>query len=170
LAREIVDDEKAVERFKGVLREQARAQLEASARGKHGEDIATLKADVESRRVTRELLRERYQSEMKSVKQFSGDTLSFRFKQEELARAEKVLDLISDRVITLQTEQGAPPRVTRMKPADPPLAPIERLPYKKLLLALLMGFCAPFGLAVFAERITLRVSDPVPSSSRPTWP
>jgi polysaccharide biosynthesis transport protein len=59
----------------------------------------------------------------------------------------------------LQTERGAPSRVTLMQPAEPPTVPIELFPFRKIALAVLASLCLPFALAVFWERLVGRVGD-----------
>lgn len=152
-------EEKALEQLKAALLKQTKEQLEATLYGKREEELAAMRVDLESRRVIKDLLKERYQSELKNVQQLSGDTISFKFKQDELAREEKVVELISERVLKLDTEQGAPARVAEMKRAEVPSAPEQRLPYRNMILALLGGFCLPFGLAVLKEQLARRITD-----------
>jgi capsular exopolysaccharide synthesis family protein len=160
-AEEVAREEQLLAKLHSEARKEAKEQLEMSLNGKREEELAALRSDLESRRITKQLLRDRYENEVRSAKQYSGDTLSLKFKQDELARAEKVFDLISDRALRLQTEQGAPPRVSRLNKAEAPASPMEKLPLPKMLLAMLGGLCLPFALAVFKEKIARRVSDPM---------
>ena len=77
-----------------------------------------------------------------------GDSVDLKFKQEALARAEVVLDLIADRILRLATERQAPSRVYAMQSAENPVVPIESFPYRNLGLVILAGLCAPFALAI----------------------
>ena len=74
----------------------------------------------------------------------SGDTIELEFKQAELARAETVLNLIETRTMQLRTERRAPERVELLARATPPSAPLEQVPYKRIAVASLAGFCLPF--------------------------
>lgn len=159
-AAEIQRAEELLKDLQADVRKQAREQLEVGTHGKRDEELAAIRSDLENRRVARQLLRERYEKELGSARKDSGDSLNLRFKQDELARAERVLELISDRALKLQTEQGAPPRVSKLRDAEAPEAPLEKLPYKLMLIATLGGLCVPFGLAVLKEHIARRVSVP----------
>ena len=55
------------------------------------------------------------------------------FKRDELARAEKLFEMIAQRLLQLQTERSAPSRVKLMQVAEPPQAPVESFPYKRIL-------------------------------------
>jgi capsular exopolysaccharide synthesis family protein len=106
-----------------------------------------------------QMLKERYEEQRKQVEQNSGETMELGFKRDELVRAEKVFELIAQRALQLQTERGAPARVTLMQPAEPPGNPVELFPFRNIALAVLACFCLPFGLAVGWERLVGRVSD-----------
>ena len=90
-------------------------------------------------------------SQMNDVKQVSGDALQLRFKQGELERAEKVYGMIANRILELNTETGAPERVTVIQSALVPRTPIEVFPHRNIWLAAIAGFSLPFlGLLAFS--------------------
>ena len=160
LSRGIADEEQALETFKAALRKQTKEQLAITLNGKREEELAALRSDLESRKITKKLIQDRYDRELKSAKGYSGDALSLKFKQDELAREERVFELISERIVKLNTEQGAPARVTRMtEKLDAPTAPVQSVPYMRLILAMLGGLVAPFGLVVLKEQMNRRVTD-----------
>jgi polysaccharide biosynthesis transport protein len=101
---------------------------------------------------------ERYEKQRKSVEQSNGDTMELAFTSDELTRAEKVFELIAQRALQLETERGAPSRVTLMRAAEPPLSP-QPFPYHKLAAAVLAGLCLPFALAVVWEQHAGRIAD-----------
>ena len=75
--------------------------------------------------------------------------MQLRLKQAELQRAEKIDELIAQRILELRTEKGAPERVSLLKMATPSTEPIDA-PYHNMLWAALTGFTLPFlGLIVF---------------------
>lgn len=158
-AKRVAANERSLEAMKKELRDEARLQLAARAVDENEDTLASLKSDLENREITRKLLEERYAFELKSVRSSSGDSVTLKFKQDELERAEEVLELISQRVMMLRTEKGAPPRVRKMESAQVPSAPIQSVPYLNMLLAMVAGLCAPFGLAVLKEQLTMRVTD-----------
>jgi capsular exopolysaccharide synthesis family protein len=124
------------------------------------EELAKMRSDRESCRVMEEMLQARYEKQRENTQQSSGDTMELGFKRDELARAEKVFELIAQRSLQLQTERGAPARITLMQSAEPPAAPIEEFPYRNIALVVLAGLCLPFALAVLWERVVGRVGDP----------
>jgi polysaccharide biosynthesis transport protein len=159
ISQQIQRNEKLLAQLRKDLQKQGQIELQSTTAAKRDDQIAALQADFDSRRITVELLRKRYVSEMKDVKQTSGDTLQLRFKQGELEREEKIYDLISERIVKLETEKGAPERVLIVQEAIAPNAPIEVFPYRNLLLAALAGLALPFGLALGLEKLIIRVSD-----------
>jgi hypothetical protein len=144
LSQQIQQSEKSLAQLRTDLRKQVRTELQLAAAAKRDEQIAALENELQSRRIAAEMLRARYESQMREGEQTNGDTMQLRFKQGELERAEKVYDLISQRIVELSTETGAPQRITVIQRALVPTAPIEALPYCGLLLAPLIGFCLPF--------------------------
>jgi capsular exopolysaccharide synthesis family protein len=106
-------------------------------------------------------LQKRYQGEIEKLKESnSGDRdLDVEFKKQELVRAEDVHQRISGRIIALRTEQRAPDRVMLLKRADLPRKPVRVFPAKEMALAVLVGLCLPFLLAVAWERNVHRISD-----------
>ena len=158
LLTEIGSDEQALAKRQAELRSQLTEDMKMVAEINQKEQINTLQLEWESRRIARDMFSASYENQLKDVKTTSGDTLQLRFKQGELDRAEAVYALISDRILKLRTEQGAPERITRLRDAEPPRAPMETMP-RTLLLAALAGFCLPFGLVVAWERWIRRVAD-----------
>jgi succinoglycan biosynthesis transport protein ExoP len=159
LTRGIEQNEKALKELRIHLRQQAQEELRLYSAGKRAEELANLRSELEARKITVKLLSDRYEQELKNVRQVSGDTLELEFKRAELARAEQVFGLIAERALKLRTEQRAPPRVSLLKRADPPAAPIEYFPYRNILLASLAGLCLPFLLAVAREKLARRIND-----------
>jgi capsular exopolysaccharide synthesis family protein len=159
LTREITETEASLQQLRKDLQSQIRAEIQSASAAKRDEQIAALKTDLESRRIAAEMLRKRYENQITDVKQTSGETLQLRFKQGELQRAEKIYELISERIVRLRTEIGAPERVICMHRADAPSTPIEVFPLTNILLAAIAGFAAPFGLALGVEKLIHRVGD-----------
>jgi capsular exopolysaccharide synthesis family protein len=161
LASQIANTEAALARSRKELREPMRVELEASIWAKKDEQIAGLENDLESQKITSEMLREKYESRVKDMKQISGDTLQLRLKQGELERSEKIDAMISERILKLQTEVNAPKRVASVKEAIPPTSPVVAFPFVNMLVAALSGFGFPFALVLGWEKITHRVGDAV---------
>ena len=125
------------------------------------EELDKMRSDRVTCRVMEKMLQERYDKQRKNVEQSSGDTLELEFKLDEVARAEKVFELIAQRALQLQTERSAPARITLMQQAEPPDIPVEVFPYRHMAAVLLVCLCLPFALAVVWERMVGRVSDPM---------
>jgi polysaccharide biosynthesis transport protein len=169
LAKEIANDEESLERLRSEMKPRGRREAElsiiarrtemgAARLARRMEDLAKMRSDREASHVMEQMLKERFEEQRKNVEQSSGDTMELSFKRDELARAEKVFELIAQRALQLQTERGAPARVTLMQAAETPSI-ADPFPYSKMGLALLAALCLPSGFAVFWERLAGRVSD-----------
>jgi capsular exopolysaccharide synthesis family protein len=158
-AAQVTEEEQAIEAYKAALKNQTKEKLGADRLAKVETELRSLQTALLDCQVTRELLQVRYQNELKNRKQSTGDTITLRFKQEELAREEQVLALISERIVQLETEQGAPPRVWEMEDAIVPTKPVKSVPYLNMLVVFAIGLGAPFGLAVLKEQLTARILD-----------
>jgi len=172
LAAEIRSDEQTLERMRAEMKPRAlreaelailtkRTEMEATNVQRRMEELAKMRSDRAACRETENMLQERYDKQRKNVGLSSGEALELSFKLDELARAEKVFEMISQRAMELQTERGAPARVKLMQRAEPPAAPVEKFPYRAMAAVLLLCFSLPFALAVFGERMLGRVTDPV---------
>lgn len=159
LENEIKSEEGNIETLRKDVRQKAKARLENEWASARDDRLAMMKSQLESYGVKKKLLRERYADQIKDNKQYSGETFELQLQRDELMRQQKVLDLIEERAVKLNAETYAPARVTIRDRAVPPEAPIDSL-YKKLVLAVLGGFCFPFALAVAWERLLRRVNDP----------
>jgi capsular exopolysaccharide synthesis family protein len=149
----------ALEELKKEIRKQSKVKLESMRMHEHQQALAKLNTDLENCRVTKKMLEERYAKEMHKVEKSTGDSVSLKFEQDKLAQKERVLEVIAERIVVLSTEQNAPERVVLYQDAELPLAPVQALPYLNLLIAVVGGFFAPFGLAVLKEQLTGRVVD-----------
>jgi len=155
----LLDDRRA------VVRERNEARLAASRVGQFllrtaqlEEELDAMKSKYEGNKLTQELLQERYDSKLGEAGDISGSTLELHFKQDELAKAEGVFAILSERILRLTTEQRAPEQVDLLRPAEPAKVPIAKAPYKMLALASLLFF-VPFGLAGAWEYLIRRVSN-----------
>ena len=170
LAAEISRDQQLLEQLKERLRPAMRKEIELSLlakrteseRGvasKQWEEMSRMRAEGRAQQILEERLQAEYGAALKNVQQSSGDTLELEFKRDELQRAEKVFELIAARSLQLQTERGAPTRVSLLRLAEPPTRPIEWFPYRNMFLGALAGFGLPFLLAFAWERLIRRVGD-----------
>ena len=118
------------------------------------QELAAMELETEESQIMADSFRKRYDEKLTKAQKSSGNTLDLQFKQAELARAEEVLDLISERILKLRTEQRAPSRVTLMQLAVAPTSPIEEIPYRRMATAAIIALLAPFllGGAVISFR------------------
>jgi capsular exopolysaccharide synthesis family protein len=167
LANELKADEQVLDQLRAEMKPQALRYAELTLMAKPTgwapqrrlEELAKLRSDREAARVLEQMLKDRYAEQRKQIEQRGGEMMELEFKRDELTRAEKVFELIAQRALQLQTERGAPARVTLMQPAEPPGIPVEAFPYRNMTLAVLACFCLPFALVLTWERLVSRVSD-----------
>ncbi len=167
LTQEIGEDHQAADALKKSLRATLEKQTDAALIARRSEresadsdkrldEVSHMKADLQGRQILEKQLQTEYDKELRNAKQFGGNTLELEFKHDELARAEKVFELIAARSLQLQTERMAPTRVSLLRMADVPKMPVEQYPLKGLALAILGGLGLPFGLAFGWERFVRR--------------
>jgi len=164
LAKEVAEQSRKLDDLKLTVGQQAKEQLKATRGARHDEQVAELQLKLARRRTERDLWRDNIEAEkakeLKAAGKSGEDILNLKFKQEELARTEKLRDVIAERALQLKTEQNAPPRVRALDdPVPPPTEPVQGLPYRNLMLVALGSLCAPFGLAILKEQLTRRVTD-----------
>jgi len=159
LAAEIARDQKRLEQLRKALEEECRAELQKTVVAEREGELARKKMEIERGRHMEQALRERYEKEMKKVVPGVADKVSLEFEQAELARATDVLNRIEQRVVELRTERQAPARVVLFDRARPPEAPVVEVPYTRMGIAVLLGFCVPFALAIGWEKVVRRISD-----------
>jgi len=170
LAKQIEEDEQALEKKRAELREQIAVDLQGAMAQSRQDELEKLKGDLESSTLLEEILHKQYEQELTETQEFTGDTLELEFAKGELARAEHVFELIAERVFVLQTEREAKPRVKLLRPADVPVRPREEMPLKKMVLAGSGAFAVPFLLAFGWEYRVRRISNSTQLSKVPSLP
>jgi succinoglycan biosynthesis transport protein ExoP len=166
LEEEITRDRGMLDELRGRLRQEGSAGLATSLANKWKEDLAGMRAQFQSYRLLEEMLRKKCDEQRKDMQQASGETLELEFARQDLARVEDVFSRIAQRVVELRTEQGAPARVELLQrdaqgrpDVRLPLVPVQKYPWKQIILAVLASLALPFGLVVLWERIVRRVTD-----------
>ncbi len=153
-------NDKAMDELREELREQVVEEEKRRMENARTAEIAKMKARLKSLALTEEIYRTKYFKQLKEVHKSDGQSLDLEFRRTELAREEKVFEMIAARTLKLRTETRAPARVTLLRAATPPKSPSNALNYKKISMLAMGVFCVPFGLAVLWERIIRRVDDP----------
>lgn len=158
LAREIDAEKERIAKYREELRPAVEAAYRQSLVQKRQEEVAAMQSQLESLQLAKQMLDERYRREIETLKQATGESLDVEFMRADLERAGEVYDLITSRILKIETEMRAPERVVLLKEADPVLNPTTEYPWKPILLGVVASFLAPFGLAIGWERLVERIS------------
>ncbi|MBN1910414.1 MAG: polysaccharide biosynthesis tyrosine autokinase [Pirellulales bacterium] len=159
LKKTIEEEEKELAELRETTRKKIQASIADSQLAQRKAELARMEAEVKDRKLQEQLLREKCDSGVEDRTLATGLSVELEYGRVELERAEKVFDLISQRVEQLRTEQRAPPRVTLWQKATPPTGPVKDNPNKLMAISAMGMFCLPFFLAVVWERLIGRVSD-----------
>jgi capsular exopolysaccharide synthesis family protein len=172
LQAEVAGDEQNLQKLKQKMVAPIQTEVEFSLRAKgtdsdvamlikRREEVARMRSELRGYEIAEDNLRSAYSRESKKflaeLEQASGENVNLTFMKDELARAQQVLERITERQIALQTERAAPPRVIWHEPARAPKAPVEVFPYRNMALAVLVCLGLPFALAVGWERLLGRI-------------
>jgi uncharacterized protein involved in exopolysaccharide biosynthesis len=150
-----------------VTRQYLNAQEEEQSRSFRS-ILSALNQQLTSREENVRALRKQVESAMQ--KDSVDESLNLKLKKDELTRAQAVLARISDRLIELQTEQSAPPRVIWHEPAKVLQEPVESMLYQKMALAAVAGFSFPYVvgfIALILWNLSLLIGklEPLPSDT-----
>jgi capsular exopolysaccharide synthesis family protein len=157
--QEIARLEKALAMHIEELRPKLLEKLKALGEQQKDDVMASLRSQLATSRIVRESLEERYKTELRNA-EHSGDTsLDLEFTRAELAREEKVFEMIAGRVLALQTEMRAPGRVTLLHGAQVPTSPVESMPIKQMAMAAALSCCVVLGAAILREFLLRRITD-----------
>jgi succinoglycan biosynthesis transport protein ExoP len=128
------------------------------------EELADLRLDVRGLEIAEDKMKAEQKAQTddfsKKRGRLSQESLSLKFKEDELSAAQGVLDKISERMIAMRTERSAPARIILHNKAEAPQVPVEVLPFSKMSLAGMLAFCLPFALAVAWEVRAHRIGSP----------
>jgi polysaccharide biosynthesis transport protein len=121
------------------------------------QSIAAIEAKLAGLDAKKQLLSQ--QLEEMTNKQESGKSKSveLEFVRAELAREEKIFELIAERKLALQTELRAPSRVEIRQKAMVPSEPDASRPYKQLAIVCTAALLAPFVFTIAWRRPTRNV-------------
>jgi len=156
---EVAQLTRSLERTRISMKPIVKEEMLALSSMQLGEELNGMQRTLEAKRVAETALREQYDERVKASSQTGSQSLDLEFARAELAREERVYELIAQRLVAMRTESRAPARVTLVKDAAVPTVPFEAYPAKQMLLAGMMLFCAPFGLAMLWERFVRRIGD-----------
>lgn len=102
-------------------------------------------------------LQRRYREQIKDTGDRTIQIVDVSFQQDQLRRINSVLDLLQNRVVSLQTEMNAPPQVQLRQKAKVPTGPkiAKRIPFA--IMGALACFCFPIFLGIAIERLKPRL-------------
>lgn len=122
--------------------------------------IAAKMQELNSLDARRSLLAKKFDKQVAELKAGGAQSAQLEFAKDELAREEKVFELIAARKLSLQTELEAPDRVSKRLEASVPSLALDPIPYKMLLIACLASLVCPFALALAREMAVQRICNP----------
>lgn len=159
LQRELKQREQDLADFKKKLRAMILIQRKEERDANSEQEIGKIDRQLALLETQSEVLKKRFDDQLDKIQVGEGKGVEVEFARAELAREEKVFEMIASRKLALQTEMRAPARIQLTRKADVPMDPIDPLPYKILFLACSAAMCAPFGLALLKEVMVRRICD-----------
>lgn len=158
LQKQILADKEDLAKLKIDLKTIGKEDLEARYLASKEEELSHVEIRLNGLNISVTKIQEMLDKEMKLAKKTSGDTFELEIKQRELEELSDIHRMIESRILKIRTEQRAPSRVALLPEIPVPTVPIEKLPYKNMLMIFMVGLAAPFGLAVLKEALTVKVS------------
>jgi capsular exopolysaccharide synthesis family protein len=134
-------------------------KLKLEKRRQQEESLSRLTVQVSTHGALEDLLKEKLKKQREELQVLGDHSLELEFARSELVREESVFEKIAERSAALRTEMRAPGRVTPLKRSTATDVKLTRDPLQRVLLVSLLGFIAPFGLAILWERRVRRVAD-----------
>jgi capsular exopolysaccharide synthesis family protein len=159
IERELQSLERSLTNAAQAARPQIAEQLKTMAALDNADLLKQLEKELELKSTIEQLRLEQYQEQLASAGESGDQLMELEFKRAELAREEKVFEMIAERSMALTTESRAPGRVALLQRAETPIRPVENLPLRNLAAAILCSSCLPFGLALIWEMSVKRISD-----------
>jgi capsular exopolysaccharide synthesis family protein len=147
------DITEVLERKRAMVRENLLMEAEL----KREEELTRLRVAADTAASIYDDLQKEYDARVEELKNSDDKSLELELTQSELAREEKVFDMIAERVTSLRTEMRAPGRVSLWQRATAPAGPIERLPMNQILIAWFACFTFPFGIGILREVVSRKI-------------
>jgi len=157
--KEIQRVEAALAEAKKMRRPKMQADLAATAANARQAEIERLETMLASQQAVKNMLQQRLRDRVDAMGNPRDGSVKLEFARAELARQQRVFDLISERTEALRVELAGPGRATLLQPAEVPTIPFIPLPLKSLVVAVFLSLVLPCGLAIFWEHVVRRISD-----------
>ena len=156
----VKDTEEASEKFDEAVADTKARILElrkADKEKKHASDISAKQKQLAKLELLTKLWDKQFKEAISELKAGGAQSVQLEFAKAELARKERVFELIAARKLALQTELRAPQRVTDKQVAAIPKTPLELIPIKLLLIACTSSMVLPFGLVLLKELMAKKI-------------
>ncbi|MBI3860378.1 MAG: polysaccharide biosynthesis tyrosine autokinase, partial [Planctomycetia bacterium] len=154
---EIQKVEKEIASTKEDIRRQTKMESEGHLETGRNDPLARAESDLAERERTVEMLREKINGERGEQAEHGDKTLEIEFARSELENAEEIRRRIAERSVHLTTERNAPERVRVVQKPKTPEFPEGPSLGKKMGMAGLGGFLAPFLLLIGWDLMHSRV-------------
>jgi succinoglycan biosynthesis transport protein ExoP len=115
-------------------------------------------AELTRTRTRRNVIEGNFKAEEERLSKFAGETAELYFAQQKYLQAQNILERLNERTASLRTERQKSSTIQTLAEAQTPTAPIESVPWKKILMFAAASFTAPFGLAFLLELQSKRIS------------
>jgi len=115
-------------------------------------------AELTRTRTRRNVIEGNFKAEEERLSKFAGETAELYFAQQKYLQARNILERLNERTASLRTERQKSSTIQTLAEAQTPTAPIESVPWKKILMFAAASFTTPFGLAFLLEIQSKRIS------------
>jgi capsular exopolysaccharide synthesis family protein len=159
LKQQVAEAEAELEEIRPELQQQFRDAVIAQNQGQYRDRVRELEARKLAAEKTIEQLKVQVREALEEMGLTDTQSLDIAFARDELYMHEQVHEQIASKIIAIQTQRNAPGRLDIVDKAKQPTRPNERLPWKKLALAIVGCLGLPFGLAAAWEHAVQRVED-----------
>ena len=120
-------------------------------------DLWAKEAEIESQKVLVSKLKEKVKQQTEDAREQVNDTSTISFLRSKLARDNLVLDKLSERIVTLQTETRSPARIFLYDAATKPTSPKTAVKLQMTIVAGIGLFAIPFVFGIALEMIKPRL-------------
>ena len=159
IEKRIKDTEAQLENNLVELRKEAKELLEKGSRGERQKQLAAMEAEKRRLDLEVKVLQSQVTTEKTVAQEQAGTSAQLEFARSEYDMAYQFRNMITERIMRMQTERQAPERIQIFQYATTPTRPDVAVPLKKMGMAGCVALFAPFGLAVALELLNRRVSN-----------
>lgn len=133
-----------------LAQQQAASNIEQADSAK--QELARIKAK-------RALIASEYEIEKEKLERKGGNAVELMFAKDDRAIAVEILGTMQQKLAETKIERRRGSGVSSVSPASPPSTPTQKIPYRNMIVAGILGMLAPFGIGLLLEIRSKRVSD-----------